>query len=341
MAGHLHNSEPVMRWIAPLRRLGFLALISALTSTVLAALPVPAPPQGDSPTGETPGFEEEVSVGYVLVPVVVRSGTGYIENLDKDDFRLLVDGHRVAIDSFERRADAPASIVFLQDLSGSMAGPSLELSREAVSFFLGKAAQGDEFSIASFASDSGRVDVPFTSDQTALRESVGSWKAYGTTALHDAVAWVPSISSEGHNPKRFAVLITDGVDNASRIPPEQARDIVQRAQLPVYVIGLGSGSPYEVTTEGQKIYRYADVLNLLAVTTGGRYYSISKREDLQKALDAIYSDLRHQYVLGFPTGEGRSRQRDLRVEVKAGDRTSLFRRGYKGPPPAGSSSNGG
>src|SRR5689334_4330228 len=71
-------------------------------------------------------FEEEVSVGYVLVPLVVRSGAGYADRLDQDDFRLLVDGKPVKIDSFERRADAPASVVFLQDLSGSMEGTSLD-----------------------------------------------------------------------------------------------------------------------------------------------------------------------------------------------------------------------
>jgi Ca-activated chloride channel family protein len=160
------------------------------------------------------------------------------------------------------------------------------------------------------------------------------WRASGTTALHDAVTFMPEVSATGHNPKRFAILITDGVDNASQITPEKAREIVRQAQLPVYVIGLDSGNPFELGTGGKKIFRYADVLNLLAVTTGGRYYSISNQEDLQKALAAILDDLRHQYVLGFSTGEGPSRQRDLRVEVKAGDRTVLFRRGYKGPPPS-------
>ena len=82
------------------------------------------------------------------------------------------------------------------------------------------------------------------------------------------------------------------------------------------------------------MYRYADVLSLLAVTTGGRYYPIANHEDLQKALAAILDDLRHQYVLGFSTGDGPARQRSLKVEVKAGDRTVLFRRGYKGPPPS-------
>lgn len=308
-------------------------LLRSLLLLLLAAVPAVAQEEA------TPTFEEEVSVGYVLVPLVVRSGAGYADRLDENDFRLLVDGKPVAIDSFERRADAPASVVFLQDLSGSMEGTSLQASQQAVRFFLDKALQGDEFAIASFASGGsgggGQVEVPYTSDMSVLRESVASWKAWGKTALHDAIAWVPGISAEGRNPKRFAVLITDGLDNASTFTPEQAREIVRQAQLPVYVIGLGTGNPYELSSEtGEKIYRYADVLNLLASVSGGRYYAISNLTDLQEALVAIHDDLRHQYVLGFATGEGSSRLRDVKVEVKSGGRTVLFRRGYKGPPPA-------
>ncbi len=284
--------------------------------------------------------EDQVSVGYVLVPLVVRSGAGYADRLDENDFRLLVDGKPVRIDSFERRSEAPASIVFLQDVSGSMEGSSLEASQDAVRFFLDRSLKGDEFAIATFASGERSVDVPFTTDLAVLREAVGAWKGYGTTALHDAVAAVPAISNEGNNPKRFALLITDGIDNASRISPEEARDLVRKAQLPVYVLGLGSGNPFELSDKGEKIYRYADVLSLLAATTGGRYHAIANKADLEKSLAAILDDLRHQYVLGFPTGEGTSRQREVKVEVKSGDRTVQFRRGYKGPPPASPGSGG-
>jgi Ca-activated chloride channel homolog len=285
-------------------------------------------------------FSDEVSVGLVLVPVVVRSGDGYAKNLDKEDFRLRVEGKPVKIESFERRSDAPASIVLLQDLSGSMASSGkLQESRGVARFFLDNALPGDEMSIAIFAGDEQlQVEVPFTSDRSVLRESVDRWEAYGTTALHDAVASLPKISLEGRNPKRFALLITDGVDNASRLSPEQARAIIQQAQLPTYVLGMGSGNPYELSTEGKKIYRYADVLSLLAAVTGGRYYSISNPEDLQKALTAILDDVRHQYVLGFSTGDGAVKFRNLQVEIKdkgRDRRTVVFRRGYKGTPPAG------
>ena len=324
MVRDLHHSPGAMRCSRFIRRL--------LPVLALALLVRPAAGQEEA----TAQFEEEVSVGYVLVPLVVRSGAGYADRLDENDFRLLVDGKPVAIDSFERRADAPASIVFLQDLSGSMEGTSLQASKQAVQFFLDKSLKGDEFAIATFASgtNGGQVEVPYTGEIPVLRESVENWKAWGMTALHDAIAWVPNLSAEGRNPKRFAVLITDGIDNASKFTPEQAREIVRQAQLPVYVLGLGTGNPYELSDTGEKIFRYADVLNLLASVSGGRYYAISNLEDLQEALVAIHNDLRHQYVLGFATGEGKSRQRDVKVEVKSGGRTVLFRRGYKGPPPA-------
>jgi Ca-activated chloride channel family protein len=322
--------------VAP--RLRWKALLAVAAGFLLIPnLAIPQEPPSDT-------FQDEVSVGLVLVPVVVRSGGGYAKNLDQKDFRLLVEGKPAAIESFERRSDAPASVVLLQDVSGSMAtGGKMETSRQVLRFFLDRSLPGDEFSIATFAGDLLQVEVPFTQDKGTLRESSDQWKAYGTTALHDAVARMPNISLEGRNPKRFALLITDGVDNASRLTPEQARAVVQEAQLPTYVLGLGAGNPYELSTEGKKIYRYADVLSLLAAVTGGRYYSINTPEDLQKALAEILDDVRHQYVLGFSTGDGAVKFRPLTVEVKGQSkdrRTVVFRRGYKGTPPAGTRAGG-
>jgi Ca-activated chloride channel family protein len=276
----------------------------------------------------------------VLVPVIVRSGAGYARNLDEKDFKLLADGRPVRIESFERRSEAPASVVFLQDLSGSMENAGkIQISREVVRFFLKTALPGDEFSLATFTGGQRQVEVPFTDNRQTLAEAVAAWEAYGTTALHDAVAWVPQISLEGRNPKRFAILITDGVDNASSIPPERAREIVRAAQLPVYVLGLqpsdlprtpAANAPVEV----EAVYRYADLLRELAASTGGRYYSLSGADDLREVLTGIIKDFRHQYVLGFATGDGPSRFRALTVEVAGKNRPVLFRRGYKGPPPA-------
>ena len=192
----------------------------------------------------------------------------------------------------------------------------LDVSREVVGFFTGHSLPGDEFAIATFAGGEVGVEVPFTSDLSVLREASQAWTAWGTTALHDAVAWIPEISINGKNPKRFALLITDGVDNASQIYPGAGPGDRAESQLPIYVLGLGSGSPFELTQGGRKGLPLRG--RPLAPRLGhGRTLLLHLRpEDLKKALDVILEDLRHQYVLGFATGDGPSRFRQVKVEVK-------------------------
>jgi VWFA-related protein len=285
---------------------------------------------------ETPSFEDEVAVSWILVPVIVKSSRGYVEDLEREDFELRVNGRPVRFEDFEQRGEAPWSLVFLQDLSGSMGpGGRLEASKEAILEFLDRARPGDEYALATFAMGSTAVDVPFTEDQQALREAVAGWEAWGKTALHDAVAWLPDISGDSRNVKRAAVLITDGADNASRMTAAEARDLVRRAELPVYVLGLESGDPRQLGEKGDKVYQYADVLNLLATMTGGRYFPIAGPDDLKEACALIVEEMRYQYVLGFDTlSTGKPEWRPLSVIVKEPGVRVIARRGYRGTPPA-------
>ena len=112
---------------------------------------------------------------------------------------------------------------------------------------------GDEFAIATFASGArpGRGAVHLRD----LGRCARRWRAGRPGARPPSTTpWpaVPDISLEGHNPKRFAILITDGVDNASQLTPEQAREIVRQAQLPVYVIGLGLRQPLRALRPGEE-----------------------------------------------------------------------------------------
>jgi VWFA-related protein len=319
------------------------ALAGAAVAVALAlggaagADPVPQAPPAGAPAPGAPEYHEEVSVSWILVPVIVKSPKGYVNDLERGDFELRVDGRPVRFADFERRGEAAWSLVVLQDLSGSMGvGGRLDASREAARFFLDHARVGDEFALATFAAGAASVDVPFTENLEALRESVATWEAYGKTALHDAVSRLPEISGTGRNVKRAALLVTDGVDNASAISAGEARELVRRAELPVYVLGLESGDPYEVDADGHKVYRYADVLNLLAALTGGRYFPIRGPDDLKEACATIADDLRYQYVLGFDTsGRGEAAYRPISVTIKGRPELKIqARRGYRGTPPA-------
>lgn len=318
-------------------RRGRLAALLLLVAGLAAALVAQEP---EAPV-DAP-FRDEVSVGYVLVPVVVRSPKGFVRDLDRGDFRLTVDGRPVTPESFESATDAPVSLLFAQDLSGSMGmGSKLADSRRAVEFFLQHRLPGDRFALSTFASDLLAVDVPYTDDLAALREALALWRGWGRTALHDAVAWLPSVAGETGAIKRAAVLITDGADNASTFEPAAARERVRAAQLPVYVIGLSTGDPYALDAEGERIFRYADVLNLLASLSGGQYHSATDAGEVLTACRAILEELRHQYVLGFPTTEGGNpRYREIVVEVDGRKRRVSFRRGYHGGPPLAGAAGG-
>ena len=317
----------------------------ALVATALPAAENATPPPTQPAESSTPQFTEEVSVAWILVPVIVRGAGGeYLNGLDRNDFSLTVDGKPTAFPDFEPRGEAPWSLVFLQDLSGSMGvGGRLEASRQAIYYFLDNAKPGDEFSLASFAMDSTVIEVPFTEEILAVQEAVALWEPYGKTGLHDAVSLLPQISNDSRNVKRAAILITDGVDNASRITADKAREIVQKSELPVYVFGLSSGDPYAAPADPKETYLYADMLNLLAHQTGGRYYSIEGPEDLKEACAEIAEDLRYQYVLGFETAAtGAPAYRSIAVTVKGRKvKQVTHRKGYKGLPPAAGIHRGG
>ncbi|MCP4662533.1 MAG: hypothetical protein GY856_44625, partial [bacterium] len=83
------------------------------------------------------------------------------------------------------------------------------------------------------------------------------------------------------------------------------------------------------------------LLRRLAMATGGQYHvvfsdprSAAPGSQLEGICAEISQDLRHQYVLGFPTHEaGTPGYHRIRVEVAAKHVAVSHRRGYLGLPP--------
>jgi len=293
-----------------------------------------APGQADRQVPREMDFADQVSVGYVLVPVAVRSRAGFVTDLGPGDFVLEVDGRRVDFDSFERGGEAPVSLAFLQDLSGSMAlGGKLDQSQGLLECLLDRSSPSDRFALATFAGRQVSVEVPFGSDRGPILEVAAGWRAYGVTALHDAVGRIPELAASREQPNVVAVLITDGVENASDLTSDEAREIVRQARIPVYVLGFEGatgGAPSENAAE-----QYSGVLRRLAAFTGGRYFALATPQDAREACVQISIELRSRYVLGFATADGEpAAYREMRVKVERRGLWIAHRRGYMGPPPA-------
>lgn len=280
---------------------------------------------------------EQVDVQYVLVPVRVRSAGRLVPGLPADRFRLRVDGDEVAIQSFEQGARAVVDLVVLQDLSGSMdIGAKMDLTRRALSCLLERAQTGDRWAIATFSTGEVAIAQPFTADREVLSGEIAAFRGWGTTAIRDAVSWLPELVIAGGGPRQAALVITDGIDNASTMTSDEALERVRRARLPVYSLALHHREPGVAPPGAPDEVRYGDILRAMADQTGGRAYDVTTAEQADRACAEIDHELRYQYVLGFATTDtGASRYRRLIVEVHGGSYEVTYRQGYEGRPPGG------
>jgi hypothetical protein len=78
-------------------------------------------------------------------------------------------------------------------------------------------------------------------------------KPWSTTALYDMIQRVPEVMERATHPRQAAILLTDGVDNASAISAGEATRIARGMSTPIYVLGIeppprppeDGGVPYE------------------------------------------------------------------------------------------------
>lgn len=310
------------RWQVPAALLATVAVgFSAGTGSAL-----PAGHEREAPQVGI-AFRDETSVDWVLVTAVVRGRRGVVTDLEQDEFVLSVDGKPVPLASFERGPERALDLLLLQDLSGSMAGDrTLGLSRQAAGHFLDAARDRDRMALVTFAGDRTVLSVPLSPPSRAHRAAMRGWRGWGTTALHDAVARLPSLEPTDRLARQAALVVTDGRDNASHLAADLAARRLRAARLPVYAL--------LVTPPGHPGGASTHALHRLAGHTGGRAFVVDDDRSVRAACSRIADELRHQYVLGFRTRPGPARDRRLRVEVRgAPDLSITHRAGYRGGPP--------
>lgn len=296
--------------------------------------------------GQTPDekYSEEVAVSYVMIPFTVLGSKGIpIVDLRKSEVSLLVDGQPVASDMFEKSMNAPVSWTILIDLSGSMAlAGKLDAARAAVNALVARRKPGDDFALYAFASGHAKELVPFTDDVSKIAKAMETIKPWGKTAFFDALAQMPERSELGRNPTRAIILLSDGIDNFSKLTKADIEKRLEGVAIPIYALGLRE--PGELRLQAKFVSEeLTDIalLEELAGITGGRLYLGNRADQLTSAMDAIESNLRAQYLLGFsPTGKGAVKYRRISLQLAGRVRSVRVRAGYRGTePPAQSATS--
>lgn len=270
-------------------------------------------------------------VDLVTVSAVVRDHKGrVVTDLTRADFELLDAGERRTITDF-RSERAGVSVALLFDVSGSMqVADKIEAARRAARHVLAwlKPAE-DELGVYAF--DSGlrqlQAFAPYREDATLERSMVGL-APFGMTSLHDAIAATAKELAVRPYAHRAVVVLTDGVDNNSRLSPGEVSGIASSIDVPVYILAVVSPLDQPGAASAVSSERPLPVGDLadLARWTGGEFFVSSVPAQTSVAARQIVEELRHQYVLAFEPAsrpgwhplEVRTRGKQLVVRARSG-----------------------
>jgi Ca-activated chloride channel family protein len=288
------------------RSSAILACLGALSlSAHLVVSPLGAAEEGDSPDDvaierlrELHHTQYEV-VRLVILPATVTSKRGrIIPGLEAQDFRLSEDHVPQEIKYFTSAATEPLSIAFMLDLSGSMrqAG-KLDEAKHAISLFIEGLRPEDQFALICFADRQVSWVTEFTSNRQRFLERLAVQRAYGETALFDAVAAAPGLVEAEIKGRKAIVLFSDGLDNASSLNIFGAMQTAREVNVPIFTIGFSAMSRKELPRDHEMpVLR---MLEIVSGETGGRLFMISGDEDLADAVESISTELRHSYMIGY------------------------------------------
>ena len=194
------------------------------------------------------------------------------------------------------------------DLSGSMAAEDFELGGERVnrltmlkdvlaSFIENRPA--DRIGLVAFGSEA-FIAAPPTLDHDFLgrvlkRLELGAIDG-NQTAIGSALSAAVNRLRDLRSKSRIVILMTDGQNNAGKVPPLTAAEAAQALGVKVYTIGVGTRGFAPMPARdafGRKVYvRQAvdideDTLKKIAEKTGGKYY----RADSTETLRRVYAEI--------------------------------------------------
>jgi Ca-activated chloride channel family protein len=304
-----------------------------------STLEVPATGSQSGGTSTVPRFAPQNGQELSVAPHELRNQTGYEQatvtvtnqhgsyetGLQKDDFKLFVDGIQRPIEFFRHDLNTPVSIGVLVDTSGSME-PKIPQARAAIAEFINQLNDHDDVFLFAFSNRAFLLQ-PFTTNHRLVIERLKLLRAYGQTALFDTIIDGLVMLQHGRWDKKALLVVTDGMDNESQAELPQVVAYARRMGVLVYSIGIGNanavplsiaigpfsfGSPPDDQVD-------ATTLRTLSSETGARTFLIKEVGDgvaIRQDCEAISNELREQYTVGFVAPDAsRGGYRSLRVDV--------------------------
>lgn len=233
--------------------------------TVVAALVVPSPAMAATSKLVQVTAQEGRDVEFLvyLDPTVDTPPSSDVSST------VVVSGETVPSEATLLQEDARArQVVLVIDVSGSMKGERLAAAKAAAEDYVRVLPKDVDIGLVSF-NDAVVTNVPPTADRVEVLAAIDSLTAGGKTALADGLVQGVDLADPQRNAR--VLLLSDGGDTASQATPDEARQIVSTAGVPVDVVALTPNA------------EHAAVLTGLATSSGGQYLVAADVAGLQTA----------------------------------------------------------
>ncbi|MDE3196319.1 MAG: VWA domain-containing protein [Acidobacteriota bacterium] len=322
-----------------------LVLPLAVAALALAQKP-PAQPPSDDDLG--PAIKVDVDV-VSLYCSVRNKQNGLVNTLEKNDFTLAEDAKPQTIKYFSKETDIPLTIGLLIDVSGSQQNLIETERRAGAAFFSRVLRKKDVAFLVSFGASqdllqdiTGSPRLLQEALQTQLKLNAGvaginsgpvpTMSHQRGTVLYDAVYASANDILSKEVGRKAMILITDGEDEGSTLNVKQAIEAAQKADSIIYGILYVDRQFYGGFGMG---YGGEGVLKQMADETGGRVFTVNRKNSLDSIFQQIQEEMRTQYLIGYtpanPQKDGSYRKIDLRTDQK--DLKVQVRKGYYALPP--------
>lgn len=318
-------------------------LLLCLISGTLAqspAKPAPASPTpAERPTSQKParsqageevGEDDIIKVTTNLVTstaLVIGRDRKYVPTLHRQDFQIFEDGVEQELAYFAS-VDRPFTVALLIDNSRSTIFELRDIQDAAIAL-VNQLRTNDRALIISVTGDIQALAGP-TNDKETLIRAISKIKTGGDTRIYDAVDFALNHALTDVARRKAIVLLTDGVDNASRHATYQTNlNDVARSDVQVYAVQFSTYTPTSQRSgrvrrpapEGSGFsrvdYQRADAyLHQLSELTGTAVYPAATLSNLDSAITSLVEELHNEYSLGYYPRTAGQPGEIRRVEVR-------------------------
>lgn len=270
-----------------------------------------------------PTLRVEVNLQPINAQVKDDKGNDIL-GLSANDFTVLENGEPQKIAFFDS-GNGPVTLAILVDSSSSMNSNGHLGSASAIAVqFLRTARPGDEIWGMDFSDQMGPFQQ-LTPEQLANPSAVKLAPApsHGS-ALYDAVATALCHLRTSKNLRQAIIVISDGIDQYSRLSLDQLVGLVRSSHAQLFMIGLqslpqfdfqGHAEPKLTLITGHDIDNPIVVFHRLMTESGTESFIPKSQSGLDDALKAVSNFLQSEYTLAYYPHGTANKPRKIEVKV--------------------------